>query len=190
MNLARRAACAVAVAVGLTAGAVVVLAAAELSVEVGGVPMVASKTIFENLAASKDHKSLVAAIEAAGLAETLQGEGPFTLFAPVDKAFDKLAKGAVAKLLEPESKDELVALLANHIVPGRSSAADLVVAAENSGGRATLATLGGGELVVTHDGRKVVVLDAKGGKAAVTIPDVAQRNGVIHVVDKVLQPRE
>jgi len=185
-----RAAFAAAVILALPAGTVATLTAAELSVEVGGAPMVASRTIVENLGGSKDHRTLVAAIEAAGLVDILQGEGPFTLFAPIDKAFDKLPKGTLATLLEPASKENLVVILANHVVPGRYSAADLVVAAEKAGGKAKLATLGGGELVVSHDGRKLEVLDAKGGKAIVIIPDATQKNGVVHVVDKVLQPRD
>ncbi len=190
MSLARRAAFAAAVGIAVPAGTVATLAAAELSVEVGGAPMVASRTIVENLGASKDHKTLVAGFEAAGLVDVLQGEGPFTVFAPVDKAFDKLPKGTLATLPAPASKENLVALLANHVVPGRYSAADLVAAAEKAGGKAKLATLGGGELVVSHDGRKLEVHDAKGGTAIVTIPDVSQKNGVVHVVDKVLQPRD
>lgn len=190
MTPAHRPAFVAAVAIALVAGSLGTLAAAELSIEVGGAPMVASRTIVENLAASKDHRTLVAALESAGLAETLQGEGPFTLFAPIDKAFAELAKGSIATLLAPENKDSLVAILVNHIVPGRFSAADLVIAAEKAGGRVTLATLGSGELVVTHDGRKLEVLDAKGGRAIVTLPDVNQKNGVVHVVDKVLQPRD
>lgn len=164
-------------------------AAAELSIEVGGAPMVASRTIVENTAASKDHTTFVAGIEAAGLAETLRGEGPFTVFAPVNKAFDKLPKGTVATLLEPDGKGKLVEILSYHVVPGRFGAADLVIAAEMAGGEVRLPTLEGEELVVGHDGRKLEVVDAKGGMAVVTIPDVYQRNGVVHVVDSVLQPR-
>lgn len=184
-----RTALAAALCAALTPGSIAALAAAELSVEVGGAAMVPSRTIVENIVASKEHTMLVTAIETAGLAEVLQGEGPFTVFAPVDKALDKLPKGAVAKLLEPDSRDKLVAILAYHVVPGRFSAADLVAAAESSGGKARLETLQGEALVVSHDGRKLVVLDAKGGKAIVTIPDVNQKNGVIHVVDTLLQPQ-
>jgi len=190
VTLARRTAISAALCLALPAGGVVTLIAAELSVEVGGARMVASKTIAENIVVSKDHTILVTALETAGLAEVLRGEGPFTVFAPVDKAFDKLPKGAVAALLEPDSRDKLVAILGTHVVPGRFSAADLVVAAETGGGTARLETLAGGELVVSHDGRKLVVQDAKGGKAIVTIPDVNQKNGVVHVVDTVLQTRE
>jgi uncharacterized surface protein with fasciclin (FAS1) repeats len=173
----------------LPEGGVVLLGAAELSVAVGGVPMVASRTITENFVGSKVHTSLVTAIETAGLAEILRGEGPFTVFAPVDTAFDELPKRTLATLLEPGSRDKLVSILAYHIVPGRFSAADLVVAAEKAGGKASLETLRGEVLVVSHDGRKLMVLDAKGGKAIVTIPDVNQKNGVVHVVDAVLQPQ-
>lgn len=190
MKRARGTALAFALAAAPSAGGVPVLCGAELSVEVGGAPMVVSKSIVENLAASKDHTVLVRTIESAGLAEMLQGEGPFTFFAPIDKAFEKLPVGAAAALLEPGAKDTLARLLSFHIVPGRWSAADLVVAAEKAGGKAKLVTLAGGELVVTHDGRKLAVLDATGARAIVTIPDVVQKNGVVHVVDKVLQPRE
>lgn len=189
MTLARRTALAAAIGAALSTGSVVSLATAELAVEVGGAPMVASKTIVENIAASKDHRTLVVAVETAGLVEVLQGDGPFTVFAPVDSAFDKLPKGTVATLLEPDSKDKLVAFLAYHVVPGRFSAADLVVSAQKAGGKTTLTTLQGEELVVSHDGRKLEVFDAKGGMAVVTIPDVNQKNGVLHVVDRVLQPR-
>lgn len=189
MTLARRTALAAAIGAVLSTGSVVSLFATELAVEVGGAPMVASKTIVENFAASKDHRTLVLAVETSGLGEVLQGDGPFTVFAPVDRAFDKLPKGTVATLLEPDSKDKLVAFLGYHVVPGRFSAADLVVAAQKAGGKTMLTTLQGEALVVSHDGRKLEVFDAKGGKAVVTIPDVNQKNGVVHVVDRVLQPR-
>lgn len=189
MTLARRMALAAVIGAALSTGSSVSLAAAELAVDVGGAPMVASKTIGENIVASKVHRTLIAAIETSGLVEVLQGDGPFTVFAPVDSAFDKLPKDTVATLLQPDSKAKLVAFLAYHVVPGRFSAADLVVAAQKAGGKTTLTTLQGEELVVSHDGRKLAVFDAKGGKAVVTIPDVNQRNGVVHVVDRVLQPR-
>jgi uncharacterized surface protein with fasciclin (FAS1) repeats len=165
------------------------LVAAELAVEVGGAPMVASKTIVENFAASKDHETFIALIENSGLVETLRGEGPFTVFAPIDSAFDKLPKEFVATLLEPEKKSERAAFLGYHVVAGRLSAADLVAAVQRAGGKSTLRTLQGEELVVAHDGRKLEIFDAKGGEAIVTIPDVNQKNGVVHVVDRVLQPR-
>jgi len=189
MTPARRAALAAALCAGLSPGRLASLSAAELSVEVGGAPMVASRTIVENIAGSKEHRFLVTALETAGLAEILQGSGPFTVFAPIDKALDKLPKGTAATLLEPDSRDKLVALLAYHVVPGRFSAADLVAAAETGGGKVRLETLQGEVLVVSHDGRKLEVMDAKGGKAIVTIPDVNQKNGVVHVVDSVLQPQ-
>jgi uncharacterized surface protein with fasciclin (FAS1) repeats len=188
LKRARGTALALALGAALSAGGGPVLCGAELSVEVGGAPMVASKSIVENLAVSKDHTVLVRAIESAGFAEVLQGEGPLTFFAPVDKAFEK--QGADAANLEPGAEEKLRALLATHVVPGRFSAADLVVAAEKAGGKAKLVTLAGSEIVVTHDGRKLAVLDAEGGKAVVTIPDIVQKNGIVHVVDKVLQPRE
>jgi uncharacterized surface protein with fasciclin (FAS1) repeats len=189
VTLARPAALAATLCAALLQGSLVSLAAAELSVMVGGAPMVASRTIVENIAASKEHRFLVTALEAAGLTEILQGAGPFTVFAPIDKAFDKLPKGTAATLLEPESRDKLVALLSYHVVPGRFSAADLVAAAEAGGGKARLETLQGEALVVSHNRRKLEVTDAKGGKAIVTIPDVNQKNGVVHVVDTLLQPQ-
>jgi uncharacterized surface protein with fasciclin (FAS1) repeats len=189
VNQFRRAALGAAIGIVLYGAEVPMLAAAELAVEVGGARMVASRTIVANLGASNDHRMLVAAIEAADLVGLLQGAGPFTIFAPTDKAFAELPKGAAASLLASETKEKLVALLSMHIVEGRYGAADLVVAAAAAQGEVRLPTLGGGELVVTHDGRKLTVVDAEGGKASVVIPDVDQRNGVVHVVDRVLLPR-
>ena len=162
---------------------------AEMTVEVGGAPMYPSKNIIENAINSKDHTTLVAALKAADLVETLQGDGPFTVFAPVNKAFDRLPKGTVATLLKPENKAALIAVLTYHVIPGKISAADFVAAVKKGGGEATYKTVEGEELAVRHDGRRLEIIDAKGGKSFVTIADVNQKNGVIHVVDTVLMPK-
>ncbi len=158
---------------------------AEMTVEVGGAPMYPSKNIIENAVNSKDHTTLVAAVKAVDLVETLQGEGPFTVFAPVNKAFEKLPKGAVETLLKPENKATLTAVLTYHVIPGKISAADFV-AAVKKGGEATYKTVEGEELTVRQDGRRLEIIDAKGDKSFVTIADVIQKNGVIHVVDTAL----
>jgi uncharacterized surface protein with fasciclin (FAS1) repeats len=162
---------------------------AEMTVEVGGAPMYPSRNIIENAINSKDHTTLVAAVTAADLVETLQGEGPFTVFAPVNKAFEKLPKGTVEKLLKPENKATLTAVLTYHIIPGKISAADFVAAVKKGGGEATYKTVEGEELTVRQDGRRLEIIDAKGDKSFVTIADVNQKNGVIHVVDTVLMPK-
>jgi uncharacterized surface protein with fasciclin (FAS1) repeats len=162
---------------------------AEMTVEVGGAPMYPSRNIIENAVNSKDHTTLVAAVQAADLVETLQGEGPFTVFAPVNKAFEKLPKGTVEKLLKPENKATLTAVLTYHVIAGKISAADFVAAIKNGGGEATYKTVEGEELTVRQNGRRLEIIDAKGGKSFVTIADVNQKNGVIHVVDTVLMPK-
>lgn len=163
--------------------------AAEMTVEVGGAPMSPSKNIIENAVNSKDHTTLVAAIKAAGLDETLQGDGPFTVFAPVNRAFEKLPKGTLDKLLVPENKEALTALLTYHVIHGKISAAEFIAAIKKNGGEAAYKTVEGEQLTVRHDGRRLEIIDAKGGKSFVTIADVLQRNGVIHVVDTVLMPK-
>lgn len=162
--------------------------AQEKTVTVGGAPMYPSKNIIENAVNSKDHTTLVAAVKAAGLVETLSGPGPFTVFAPTNKAFDKLPKGTVETLVKPESKDMLTSILTYHVVSGKVSAADLTKMITDGGGKATLKTVAGGELTATVKGKKVVLTDAKGGTSTVTIADVNQSNGVIHVIDTVLMP--
>jgi len=157
-------------------------------VMVGGAPMYASKTIVENAIHSKDHTTLVAAVKAAGLVDTLQGPGPFTVFAPTNGAFDKLPKGAVQTLLEPANKPALTRVLTYHVVSGRYTAKDLMDAIEKGGGKATLKSVEGEELTVTRRGASLAVMDAKGAEAHITIPDVLQSNGVIHVVNSVLMP--
>jgi uncharacterized surface protein with fasciclin (FAS1) repeats len=151
--------------------------------------MYPSKNIIENAVNSEDHTTFVAAVNAAGLAETLEGGGPFTVFAPVNKAFDKLPKGTVEKLLMPENKEALTALLSYHVLPGKISAADFVAAIKKGGGEAVYKTVESEELTVRHDGLRLEVVDAKGGKSFVTIADVNQKNGVIHVIDTVLMPK-
>jgi uncharacterized surface protein with fasciclin (FAS1) repeats len=163
-------------------------ARAEKTVQVGGAPMYPSKNIVQNAVNSKDHTTLVAAVKAAGLVDTLQGPGPFTVFAPTNKAFDKLPKGTVPTLLKPENKQMLTNVLTYHVVPGRLSANDLMNAARRDGGRTKLKTVEGEELTVAADGNTLTVWDAKGGRSTITIRNVFQSNGVIHVVDSVLLP--
>ncbi|NVO16519.1 MAG: fasciclin domain-containing protein [Rhodoplanes sp.] len=161
----------------------------EKTVEVGGAPMYPSKNIVQNAVNSKDHTTLVAAVKAAGLVDTLQSKGPFTVFAPVNKAFDALPSGTVPTLLKPENKGTLTGVLTYHVVAGNYSAKALMDMVERNGGKAELKTVQGGELTVTEAGRnKLQVTDAKGNKATITIADVNQSNGVIHVVDTVLMP--
>jgi uncharacterized surface protein with fasciclin (FAS1) repeats len=162
---------------------------AEMTVEVGGSPMYPSKNIIENAVNSKDHTTLIAAVKAADLVETLQGEGPFTVFAPGNKAFEKLPKSMVETLFKPENKATLTAVLTYHVIPGRISAADFVAAIKKGGGEATYKTAEGEELTLRQDGRRLEIIDAKGGNSFVTIADVNQKNGVIHVVDTVLMPK-
>ena len=163
--------------------------AQEKTVTVGGAPMYPSKNIIENAVNSKDHTTLVAAVKAAGLVETLSGPGPFTVFAPTNKAFDKLPKGTVETLVKPENKATLTSILTYHVVSGKMSAADLMKAIADGGGKATLKTVAGGSLTASQKGKKIELTDAKGGTATVTIPDVNQSNGVIHVIDSVLLPQ-
>ena len=155
---------------------------------VGGAEMYPNKNIVENAVNSKDHTTLVAAITAAGLVETLQGEGPFTVFAPTNKAFDKLPKGTVETLLKPENKEKLQAVLTYHVVAGKVSSMDLVKMIKDGMGKAELTTVNGGKLTAMLKGKKVQLKDAAGNISTVTIADVNQSNGVIHVVDTVVLP--
>ena len=164
------------------------MGAMESTKMVGGAPMYPSKTIVDNAVNSKDHTTLVAALKAAGLVDTLQGPGPFTVFAPTNMAFDALPAGTVPTLLKPENKAMLAKVLTYHVVPGRLDANALASQIRASGGKAMLKTVEGGPLVATMQGSENVVTDAKGGAAHVTTSDVYQSNGVIHVVDKVLLP--
>ena len=161
----------------------------EKTVEVGGAPMYPSKTIVENAMNSKDHTTLVAAVKAAGLVETLSSAGPFTVFAPTNDAFAKLPAGTVDTLVMPENKDTLTKILTYHVVAGAMTSADIAKAIEAGGGKATLTTVEGEALTAAMDGDKLVLTDAKGGTSTVTIADVMQSNGVIHVVDTVLMPK-
>ena len=153
---------------------------------VGGAAMYPNKNIIENAVNSKDHTTLVAAVKAAGLVETLEGKGPFTVFAPTNAAFDKLPKGTVETLLKPENKKMLAGVLTYHVVAGKWSAADVVAAIKKGNGTYTATTVQGGKLTFKMDGKDVWVIDEKGGKAKITIADVNQSNGVIHVIDTVL----
>jgi uncharacterized surface protein with fasciclin (FAS1) repeats len=155
---------------------------------VGGAAMYPTKTIVENAVHSKDHTTLVAAVKAAGLVDTLSGPGPFTVFAPTNAAFDKLPAGTVATLLKPENKDMLTKVLTYHVVPGTMTSKTIAAAIKAGGGSATLTTVQGEPLTATMKMGKLVLTDAKGGMSMVTIKDVMQSNGVIHVVDTVLMP--
>ena len=155
---------------------------------VGGAPMYPTKNIVENAVNSKDHTTLVAAVKAAGLVETLQGAGPFTVFAPTNEAFDKLPAGTVDNLVKPENKETLTKILTYHVVSGRLSAADLMAKVKAGKGKAELTTVQGGKLTAMMKGKKLYLVDEKGGKSWVTIADVFQSNGVIHVVNTVLMP--
>jgi uncharacterized surface protein with fasciclin (FAS1) repeats len=155
---------------------------------VGGAAMYPTKNIVENAVNSKDHTTLVAAVKAAGLVETLESAGPFTVFAPTNEAFDKLPAGTVDNLVKPENKATLTKVLTYHVVAGRLSSADLWAKVKAGNGSATLTTVEGGTLTVMAKGKKLYLVDEKGGKSWITIADVNQSNGVIHVVNTVLMP--
>jgi uncharacterized surface protein with fasciclin (FAS1) repeats len=155
---------------------------------VGGAPMYSSKDIVDNAVNSKEHTTLVAAVKAAGLVETLKGAGPFTVFAPTNAAFDALPPGAVDTLVKPENKPALTKILTYHVVPGRLDRLEIDRLVKSGGGKAMLKTVEGDSLTLAENDRGVTVTDDKGGTAMVTIADVYQKNGVIHVVDKVLIP--
>ena len=158
-------------------------------VMVGGAPMLASKDIIDNAVNSKDHTTLVAAVKAAGLMDTLKGAGPFTVFAPTNMAFGALPAGTVDTLLKPENKPLLTQVLTYHVVAGKHDAASIAKMVADGKGMAQLKTVQGGTLTAKTQGKGVVVMDEKGGTAQVTIADVVQSNGVIHVIDKVLMPK-
>ncbi|MBA2320185.1 MAG: fasciclin domain-containing protein [Deltaproteobacteria bacterium] len=164
--------------------------AADSDPMVGGQAMMPSKTIVDNAVNSSDHTTLVAALKAAGLVETLKGAGPFTVFAPVNNAFTELPAGTVDGLLKPESKGALTGILTYHVVPGKMDFAALQKAIGTGGGKAELKTVAGGNLTAMMNGpHNIVVKDAKGGVANISTYDVMQSNGVIHVVDSVLMPK-
>ena len=167
----------------LTSGAI-----AGMNPVVGGKEMFPTKNIVENAANSADHTTLVAAVKAAGLVDTLSGPGPFTVFAPVNAAFDKLPAGTVDNLLKPENKAVLVKILTYHVVAGRLSAADIKKQIKAGKGKAALKTVSGGTLWAMMHGKSIMLKDEKGGMSMITQSDVIQSNGVIHVVDSVLMP--
>jgi uncharacterized surface protein with fasciclin (FAS1) repeats len=164
------------------------LSAQEKTVMVGGAAMYPSKNIIENAVNSKDHTTLVAAVKAAGLVETLQGKGPFTVFAPTNAAFDKLPKGTVETLLKPENKAMLTGILTYHVVAGKYDSKKLAEMIKKGNGKAELKTVNGETLTAKMDAKKIVIVDAKGGTATVTTADVYQSNGVIHVTNTVSMP--
>ncbi len=162
---------------------------AQKSVTVGGAEMYPTKNIIENAVNSKDHTTLVAAVKAAGLVETLQGAGPFTVFAPTNAAFAKLPAGTVDNLLMAENKAMLSSILTYHVVAGKLSSTDVAKAIKAGNGKAELTTVQGGKLWAMMSGKDVVLKDEKGNTAKITIMDVNQSNGVIHVIDAVLMPK-
>lgn len=156
---------------------------------VGGAAMYPTKNIVENAMNSKDHTTLVAAVKAAGLVPTLESKGPFTVFAPTNEAFDALPAGTVETLLKPENKAKLTSILTYHVVAGKLSAKDLMKMIKDQMGKATLKTVEGENLFVTMKERNLMITDENGGTAEITIADVNQSNGVIHVINKVLLPK-
>ncbi len=163
-------------------------ASAEITKMVGGAAMYPSKNIIENAVNSKDNTTLVAAVKAAGLVDTLEGPGPFTVFAPTNAAFKELPPGTVENLLKPENKGDLTGVLTYHVLPGRLTTEDLAAAIKAGGGQATFKTVEGEPLTVSEQGKAFEITDSKGRMARVTIADVMQSNGVIHVINKVLLP--
>jgi uncharacterized surface protein with fasciclin (FAS1) repeats len=156
---------------------------------VGGAPMLRSRDIIDNAVNSADHTTLVAAVKAAGLVETLKGKGPFTVFAPTNAAFDKLPAGTVENLVKPESKATLTKILTYHVLAGNFDSNAIAERIRKGGGRAKFTTVSGDRLTAWLDGNDLILRDEKGGTARVTISNVYQSNGVIHVVDSVLLPR-
>lgn len=163
---------------------------AQKTVMVGGAAMYPNKNIIENAVNSKDHTTLVAAVKAADLVTTLEGKGPFTVFAPTNEAFDKLPKGTVETLLKPENKKMLQNILTYHVAAGKWSSADIAKAIKDGKGKATIKAVNGGTLTAWMKGKDLYITDENGNKAKVTIADVNQSNGVIHVVDAVLLPKK
>ena len=188
VTLAGVAAAALALSLSATEPAFAQMKEKEKTVTVGGAPMYPSKNIVQNAVNSKDHTTLVAAVKAAGLVDTLQSPGPFTVFAPTNEAFAKLPAGTVDTLLKPENKKTLTNVLTYHVVPGRLSAKDLMEKIRTGNGKAMLKTVEGEDLTFAEKDGKLWIWDAKGGSAQVTIRNVMQSNGVIHVIDTVLLP--
>lgn len=172
----------------LLGGAIFAQADMENAKMVGGAQMYPSKNIVENAVNSNDHTTLVAAVKAADLVKILQSDGPFTVFAPTNEAFDALPAGTVESLLKPENKKKLESILTYHVLAGKYTAADIVKAIKDGNGKATFNTVNGGELSAMMDGSKLMLKGANGSMASVTIADVNQSNGVIHVIDGVLLP--
>ena len=182
MKVSKLAALAFAASVGC------IVSPAFAQVMVGGAAMYPTKDIIDNAVNSKDHTTLVAAVKAAGLVDTLKGKGPFTVFAPTNEAFAALPAGTVDTLLKPENKATLTKILTYHVVAGDMDSAALMKAIDAGGGKATLKTVSGGTLIAMKSGKGISITDEKGGTAMVTIADVKQSNGEIHVIDKVLLP--
>lgn len=176
-------------AVALVASAIGTTSFAQGTKMVGGAEMYPTKDIVDNAVNSKDHTTLVAAVKAAGLVETLKSDGPFTVFAPTNDAFNKLPEGTVATLVKPENKALLTKILTYHVLSGKYSASDIVKAIKSGKGTAQFTTVSGGKLSAMLNGKKVVLKDEKGGTSTVTIADVNQKNGVIHVIDSVVLPK-
>lgn len=176
------------VAFGFTAGSASAQMMKDGNPMVGGAAMYKNKDIIDNAVNSKDHTTLVAAVKAAGLVDTLKGKGPFTVFAPVNSAFDMLPAGTVETLLKPENKAMLTKILTYHVVAGNMSGKSIMKAIKKGNGKAMFKTVAGGMLAATMSGNKLMLTDEKGGMATVTIADVKQSNGVIHVIDRVLMP--
>ncbi len=164
-------------------------ASAQSTVMVGGAPMYPSKNIIENAANSKDHTTLVAAVKAAGLVDTLSGPGPFTVFAPTNAAFEKLPAGTVDTLLKPENKEKLAKILTYHVVATTALSDAVKKMVKDDGGKHALPTVSGGKIIAMVQGSDILLTDEMGNTAKVTIADVKQSNGVIHVVDTVLMPK-
>jgi uncharacterized surface protein with fasciclin (FAS1) repeats len=177
-----------AIAMAISLGAMGPAFAKEKTVTVGGAPMYPSRNIVQNAVKSKDHTTLVAAVKAAGLVPTLESPGPFTVFAPTNKAFEKLPAGTVDTLLKPENKKTLTNVLTYHVVAGRMTAKDLMAKVKEGHGKAILKTVEGAPLTIEEKDGKLWIIDAKGDMAQVTIRNVMQSNGVIHVIDTVLLP--
>ena len=176
------------VASGLLAVASLSATAQKTDPAVGGAPMYPNKTIAANASAAPNLSTLVTAVKAAGLVDTLNSAGPFTVFAPTNEAFDKLPAGTVDTLVKPENKDQLTKILTYHVVSGTYDSKKLAKAIKKAGGTLTIKTVQGEPLTITMDGSNVKITDAKGGTATVTTADVYQSNGVVHVIDAVLMP--
>jgi len=176
-------------AIALAASAISTTTFAQKTKMVGGAAMYPSKDIVDNAVNSKDHTTLVAAVQAAGLVATLKSEGPFTVFAPTNAAFNKLPEGTVGTLVKPENKAMLTKILTYHVIAGRFSSKDIAKAIKAGNGTAEFKTVSGGKIWGMMKGKKLILKDETGATAAVTIADVFQKNGVIHVIDSVVMPK-